>query len=536
MASLTLRPTLSGNQEAELFWFGSPHMDYHGNWKIKVAFRTATMSTEIVSYPWGTLPNLRIGQLYTDGKYDPVKPISGSPYHLSISNFNQGIVTNGFKLPKRLIDFGKNPELGLQNIIQFKADRLTYCIPVIEFIRAMFINSKNLAIQLLQPHGLELLVDRSEVNNETLYFDMSKRVPQRLATESNAQHMSWIYSDVRVRAMWDSVYQHIFSQAIKSSPQNPNAALKKGIPLNVDLPDLGPIEMYVRGEKVFDYILVKEIIGFSGFRHPHKNIIFWHPSKKQIETRNGDKHVRLTSKPDNDEYILNDDSKDAKEDTNQDVLEAPPTFMRFSNSPVVTTRKQNKKRSNTGSDIIVTTGRGGKNSGSLEEVSTQDSAVGGDTPPIDFQTLETIPVTEAFGLESFFEMVHVLKETMSAKINLSVLRTPHGKRFSTCPNGSRRTCAVVQVVSVTSTAYIIEVARPDNWSISTLILKPNQELSLKKIEQNIKLLLEGLVEKGGHWDQYVLDRCKGMEIEKVKHYRSDTNWDWANRLLHKSMI
>lgn len=533
MASLTLPPALSENQEAELFWFGSPFMDYNGNWRIKVAFRTASMSTKVVSYPWGTLPNLRIGQLYTDGKYDPVKPISGSPYQLSINNLSQGMITNGFKLPKRLIDFGKNPELGLQNIIQFKVDRLTYCIPVIEFIRAMFINSRNLAIQLLQPHGLELLVDRNEVNDETLYFDMSKRVPQKLATESNAQHMSWIYSDVSVRAMWDSVYQHIFSQAIKSSPQNPNAALKKGIPLNVDLPDLGPIEMYVRGEKSFDYILVKEIIGFSGFRHPYKKIIFWHPSKNRIETRNADKHVRLTSKPDNDDYILNDESKDAKEDTNQDVLEAPPTFLRFSNSPVVTTRKQNTKRSNTGSDTIVTAGRGGKNSGSLEEVSTQDSAVGGDTPPIDFQTLETIPFTEAFGLESFFEMIQVLKETMSAKINLSVLRIPHGKRFSTCPNGSRRTCAIVQVVDVASTAYIIEVARPDNWSISTLILRPNQELSFKKIEQNIKSLLEGLVEKGGHWDQNVLDRCSEMEIEKVKHYKSDSMENWSIRLFDK---
>lgn len=533
MATLTLRSwPFPEKQEAELFWFGSPFMDYKGNWRIKVAFRTASMNIKLVSYPWGTLPYLRIGQIYTDGKFDQIKPLSGSSYKLSITSLSQGIVTNGFKLPKRLIDFGKNPKLGMQNVIHFQIDRLTYCIPVLELIRAMFINSRNLAIYLLQPHGLELLVDRSEDNGTTLYFDMSRHVPERLATESNTQHLSWIYMDTRIRAMWDSVYQRIFSQAIKKSPQNPNVPLKKGIPLNMDLPDVGPIEMYIRGEQFFDYILVKEIIGFSGFRHPNEDIVFWHPSKKQLETSNGDKHVRLTPRADNDDYILNDDSDNTKEDANQEVLEAPPTFMRFTNSPIVTTRKQNIRHSHTGSDIIVTTGRGGKNSGSLEEVSTQDSVVGGDTPPIDFQTLETISVTEAFGLESFFEMIQVLKETLSAKISLSVLRIPHGKRFSLCPNGSRRTCAIVQVIDAASITYIIEIARPDKWSISTLILRPKPQTSLKTMEQNIKLLLEGLVQKGGHWDQYVLDRCSEMVIGKVKHYQSEIQ-DWAYRMGEK---
>lgn len=534
MAALTLRSwPFPEDHEAELVWFGSPFMDYKGNWRIRVAFRTASMNIKIVSYPWGTLPYLRIGQVYTNGEFDQIKPLSGSTYKLSINSLSQGVITNGFKLPKRLIDFGKNPELGLQRVIQFPIDRLTYCIPVIEFIRAMFINSKNLAIYLLQPHGLDLLVDKSDVSGKTLHFDMSLRVPNKLATESNARHLSWVYMDAGIRSMWDSVYQLMLGQAIKDSPQNPNVSLKKGIPLNVDLPAIGPIELYVRGEQFIDYILVKEIIGFNGFKHPHEDILFWHPSKKQRETNNDDKHVRLTPRANNDDYILNDESDNAKEDTNQDILETPPTFMRFSNSPVVKTRRQNVRRSNTGSDIIVTSGKGGKNSGAPEEVSTQDSMVGGDTPPIDFQTLETIPVAEAIGLESFFDMIQILKGTFPVKIGMSVLRIPAGKRFSVCPNGARRTCAVVQITNATSITYIVEVARPDDWSISTLILRPAQQSSLKTIEHNIKLLLEGLVQRGGHWDQYILKRCIDMSVEKVKHYQSDTNREWAYKLASK---
>lgn len=117
-------------------------------------------------------------------------------------------------------------------------------------------------------------------------------------------------------------------------------------------------------------------------------------------------------------------------------METPPTFMRFSNFPRVTARREDVKHSHTGNDVIVASGRGGKNSGGLEEVSTQDSMVGGDTPPIDFQTLETMPITEAIGLESFFEMIQILKHIFPGHIRMSVLRVPPGKRFSVCPNGS----------------------------------------------------------------------------------------------------
>jgi len=116
---------------------------------------------------------------------------------------------------------------------------------------------------------------------------------------------------------------------------------------------------------------------------------------------------------------------------------------------------------------------------------------------------------------------------------MSVLRVPPGKSFSVCPNGARRTCAIVQATNGVSKKYIIEVARPDDWSISTLIFHPAQQTSLKAIERDIKLLLEGLVQKGGHWDQYVLNRCSGLNIEKVKHYQSDSIRDWAFRIAGK---
>lgn len=72
-----------------------------------------------------------------------------------------------------------------------------------------------------------------------------------------------------------------------------------------------------------------------------------------------DKKIRVTTKSARDEYILNDQSVNAKEDANQDVIEVPPTFLRFNSSPKVTTRQEGIQSTNKGNDLIVKPGKGG---------------------------------------------------------------------------------------------------------------------------------------------------------------------------------
>jgi len=393
------------------------------------------------------------------------------------------------------------------------------------------LNEGNVTNYILQPCGPDLLIDKSLVLGKVLHFDLSNRVPTTQATKTNERHLSWIHVDQRIQSMWNSVYQNLYRQAVRKSSHNPMAAMKQGIPLEVNLPDIGPIELYVRGVKFGSYVLVKEIISIGGFRHPSKEILFWHHSKKRREWSSGEKAIKITDDDKFDDYVLNESSEHAKENTHQDVIEAPPTIMQFVNYPNVDNRYTDIKLSNTGTEVI-SAGRGGKLAGE-KDVSTQDSIVGGDTELIDFQTLEIVPASEAFGLEAFFKMIHVLKEAYPVSIKMSVLRVPTGKRFSVCTNGARRTCAIVQVASVTATGYIVEFARPDDWSISTLILRPTPSISFQKVEQNITKLLDGLVRKGGHWDQSVLDQCRNMIIEKLKHYSSDTVRGWANRVISK---
>ncbi|WP_036738225.1 Tn7-like element transposition protein TnsE, partial [Paenibacillus zanthoxyli] len=339
--------------------------------------------------------------------------------------------------------------------------------------------------------------------------------------------------DLKMKTMWNSIYQTLFSRAIAESPTNPAKALRKGIPLDVELPSTGPIELIVRGDQFINIVLVKEIMGFAGFTHPAAEIDFWHHSKKRQESVFGDRRLRIPDQYKNDDIVINDKSEHAKEDTNQDVLEAPPTFMKFINYPIVRTRKKSVKQTHAGDDVVVNSGRGGKSLDQPRQVSAQDSIVGGDTPPIDFQSLELVPISEAIGLEDFFKMISLLKEMTSYSIRMSVVRIPSGKRFSICPNGLRRTCAIVQVSTVVFTKYIVEVARPDDWSISTLVLEPLQDMTLIEIENEVKQLLDGLVQKIGHWDKLVLMRSGNLKIDKVKHLKIDTIKTWVIRINEK---
>lgn len=120
MAAIGLRSwPFAENEDVELIWFGSPYTDYKGDWRVRIAFKRASGEVKILSRSWGAIPLLRIGQIYTNGVLNQVRPMSGSSYTFTIPTLNNGKVVNGFQLPKSLINFGKNPELGTQKIRLF---------------------------------------------------------------------------------------------------------------------------------------------------------------------------------------------------------------------------------------------------------------------------------------------------------------------------------------------------------------------------------------------------------------------------------
>lgn len=58
-------------------------------------------------------------------------------------------------------------------------------------------------------------------------------------------------------------------------------------------------------------------------------------------------------------------------------------------------------------------------------------------------------------------------------------------------------------------------------------------MSLEAIENEIKLLLDGLVQRSEHWEKKVLEIREKLLIGKVKHYQNDSISAWASRVQDK---
>lgn len=523
------------NETVEICWFGSVFMGAKGSWRINIAFRRSGKPIQIVDYPVGVWPMLRLGQQYTDGFFDVTGTNTGIVETIQIDDVRQGKLVFGFDVPSKLLFLDKHKDLGRQYVWKYEIGDNEYYVPIMEWIRCLYVKNRTLAYLMLMPHGLDLIVENVKQDDEAFYIDFNRRLPVTLAQKKdNALHISWIYSNNNIRDSWDSIYNYIMRYAVKKDPAYPRSIYREGIALKFELPLLEPCEMIVRCVRKGNQTLVQEILGISNLNLPAEKLIYSHPLLKKQLAVDGPKKTRITDSDENDEDIaITEENEPAKENPYQDVLDVPPTFFGFVNKPEIIIHRKDSQRVNTGEETIMPLGRGGKNIGDdPKEVSVEDTMTGAGTPPIEFESLQAVPFTEGIGLEDFFRVVQKLIEDYGLKIKMSVLLLPLGRRYSICENGIRRTCAVVQVTTPLTQRYILEIARPDGWSISTLLLTPKKAISVREIEKDICYLLEAVVKKGGHWDRSTLSMCN-LDIEKIKHFQNDSIDDWTIRILNK---
>lgn len=525
------------NETAEVCWFGSIFMGTKGNWRINVAFRRSGKPIQIVDYPVGIWPMLRLGQQYTNGVFDLTGTNTGIVETIQISDVRQGKLVFGFDVPSKLLFLDKNRDLGKQFVWKYEIGDTEFYVPVMEWMRCLYVKNRTLAYLMLIPHGLDLIIENVKQNDESLYIDFNRRLPVTLAQKKdNVLHISWIYSNEKIRNSWDSIYNYIMRYAIKKDPADPRSIYCEGIALKFDLPSLEPCEMMVRCVRKGNQTLIQEIIGISNLNLPAEKLVYSHPLLKKQLAVDGPKKTRITETDENEEDVaITEENEPAKENPYQDVLDVPPTFFGFVNKPEIIIHRKGRQTVNTGEETIIPLGRGGKNKGEgPKEVSAEDTMAGTGTPPIEFESLQTVPVSEGIGLEDFFKVIHKLVHDYGLQIKMSIVQLPLGKRYSILENGVRRTCAIAQVTTMISQKYIIEMARPDSWSISTLILTNANKINSIEIEKNFRFLLEEVVSKGGHWDQYMFYHC-ALSIQKQKHYQNDDLDAWADRLYQKVM-
>lgn len=156
--------------------------------------------------------------------------------------------------------------------------------------------------------------------------------------------------------------------------------------------------------------------------------------------------------------------------------------------------------------------------------------------PIEFKALEVVKEDPKRGLEKFFKVIDYIRSYYkSLNLAFTVVNIPYMNAFSRYPDGYRRTCAIVKVSRKGRIpCYIIEVGRPDNWSVSTLFIWPvTNNLNDIFIEKVIYRLLQKLSENNGHWDSDFLSQQLNFKSEIGKHIHGQSVTRWAERIVEK---
>lgn len=505
-------------QVVSLHWFGNVKQGKDQQWYLQAAFKESK-KCQILELPIGAFPLLRLGQFYRDGL-----PLStqkaGSYNQVMIEDLGKGKTIKAIDACKKFGYFlYKMPELIHQHVWSFSSNGITYYVSHAELIRALYVKYKLLANALLRPNGLDLLINNVHyLNSQTVFIELAHEIPSTIVTNEFVHYMAWLYLNDEIKKSFCSVQTNTYSYAA-------NQNVSYGIPLEMAVPSIQNTRIAYRGIQQQNEVLILELSGIDNITLSVFQIQYSHKSIKRNVYTNAPKKTRISQKNGDTEYVLNEkNGKRSKEDTHQPVIEQEPTQFAFRHSVVIKRISKQAQKVNKGNAYISNKGRGGATQQQI--VGVDESIFGGTVAPIEFQTLEIADSIANYGLDQFFSMIQYLSQLYPhLSVSVNVVYLPLGRKFSRLPDGRRRVCAVARIVNQGKVSYIIEVAVPDNRSISTLII-PSVG-SLYKDELHIQKLLRNLVYSSGSWSNTFLQT---VQHTKVKHLQ-ETARKWAERLL-----
>lgn len=497
------------DKRVKLLWFGDIYQE-NNSWKIGVWFEVDG-APSMEKYPVGLLPLLRIAQWYHDGKPLPTQK-EGSINYVQISDLAQGHTVDSLS-PCRRIGYYlyAKPMMMSNKLWAISSGNITYYIPYIELLRTLYATTKELSNAIFRPNGLTYLVDQvSKVGND-LRILFSGNVGRTSLEDDFVRQIAWILSDQGVQTSFESVFSYIYAQNNR----------KLGTTIEFQLPALNNLTIHYRGISSVNEVIVFEVLGIDGLDDGLIGIDIKHPLLKEKRYVNGAKKG-VFSREKTDEYRIQTDTPEVpKVDTNQPIVKVDPTRLGFVNSVVIRKHKMPSQVIKRGIDITVISGRGG----AIIEAGVTESLQGGSLQPLDVQSLEVEDANKKHGLEEFLDMIRYLEiHYKDLRVDVSICELSGHRRFAYLDSGQRRKCAVVRITRNNMITYVIEPARPDDHSVTTLLLYANNE-DLKEHDEKIQFILTKLVYHQGHWPPII----QFAKSRKLRHTIKLT-FEWAHRI------
>lgn len=519
MSRLKLRPwKFAEDEEVELYWHGDAYTNADGLWMIKCMFRTASGKFTELSFPFGTLPYLKIGQKYLGGSICSEMG-KGKLYEVNMTKDINFKYCKGFEFPKSLYSFGKVPYYGNLNLCTFEKDGKHYYIPCTEIVRSILAPYKTFANRILRPNGLDSFVEKDSIRGGMLEIHMTEEYNANLINDEVISYFIWLkYNKVAARC-WNEVYKNLFVNTKAS-----NAPFRHSTQI-MTMPPISEASTWTfRGVEYLNHVLILELVFRSDIEIPFNYILFYHPSLKKNDN---DAQPRFVKNPlknsNNDKDIeLANTEQGSQAATNKNVIEQPPIMFSFKRKPNVYRRKTESRKTHSGS--IIEVGTRTNNTGNTG--TTQDWVRDGKIEQVEFTALKMVEACLLKGLEEFVKIIQYIETSYKRiKISIDIIQLPQLKHFSKYEDGSIRTCALVTINRENRMpCFILEIGRADFWSVSTLIIKPLQSEYTNKQSTGklVNDVLKNLVENNGHWDKEFFRNESRYAFDTVKHFSKQT--------------
>jgi len=514
------------NEQTKLQWFCSPYKNKENRWMMAAVFKSLlTGQLKEIYVPWGTLPYLRLGRTYVNKKM--VESFDGNEDQLTLSDQYQYETVNSFAIPRKLWLLEAVFKYGIQKILRFEVNNHSYYLPYLELIRSFLTPTKLLTNTVLTPYGIDLLLENPIIREHTLSVGISDAVPSTYINNANIMHLIWLMYDSTASLAWKSIYEFLYKEAVMRNEQNPGLQLGKGIPLECSLP-FSNCKISYRGVSFGRHTLILEILKNEGTSFPFEEIEYSHVSLKSIKANDsGETKTRnqvIKKSTDESKKEITNTDEPANESTYNETVKVPPISFGYEFRPKVS-KIRSGERSKIEIDLSVINEKT-KNVGT-----TQDVEAGGRIPSFEFENLEVRHNVQ--GLEEFLQTIEIVAEKQKIwDVSIKIGQLPEGEKVSNNPDGTRRSYALIDIIAGSVRYFIIEIARPDNWPVATLIFR---SLEPKKTDDFIgiteKLLLR-LISNNGHWDSNLLDQEKEYVFERIKHTQPNRHL-WAEKIANK---
>lgn len=521
-------------EQVSIHWIRSPYRKENGEWVFDVVFRRRNGAIDqTATIPWGALPWLRFGQYVIDGK--PMKSMGrGKIERLSLKQ-----VQNGQIMPARKA-FGKelyklyykeNYE-ELCWVIEHEGKDLV--VPCIEIIRAFLTPSRFLANALVDPIGLNSLIEDTDETNGDYYIKISKTISKSYLTRGMVAHLVWLYNDRFAKKAWDQVYQSFFRQAMQQNPFNPVSQLSSSNKVSVNVPLFGNSEWVARVIENENTILVLNILDATGLVPPYRDITVEHDGVviRNMNTQKVGSRVVKRSKSD-DDHVLDESLLPSFNAQVHPQIDVQATKLRFNFKPKVTINETEYNYSALLSKEVQD--KDNPNPNNL--VTTTESVSGGKRKPVEFRPLQVEYDLKNTGLEDFVEAIKELQKLIpEASIDLQIGELSGDKGISFVTESVRRKFASVLVrVPNFNDVFIVEIGRPDHYSISTLLIKP-KEANTFEDALNVDVIMhtqDVLLQNHGSWDRDIFKNDQRYTYSFLKHMSNDTSMRWAIKIRNK---